>query len=102
MDGRGNPFVNEKLQVSEICTPMPSGWEWDDPEALMVLSYKDDLIPEVYANYQRSDFVEHIESRLIVVSTESTSSTGPAVACTDTLRHVVPDYVATVVRSEQR
>ncbi len=102
VDGRGNPFVNEKLQVSEICTPMPSGWEWDDPEALMVLSYKDDLIPEVYANYQRYDFVEHIESRLIVVSTESTSSTGPAVACTDTLRHVVPDYVATVARSEQR
>ncbi len=56
-----------------------------------VVLREDDLIPEVYANYQRYDFVEHIESRLIVVSTESTSSTGPGVACTDTLRHVVPD-----------
>ena len=102
VDGRGNPFVNEKLLVAEICTPMPPGWEWDDPEALMVLSYKDDLIPEVHTEYQRYGFVEHIESRLIVVSTESTSASGPAVACTDILRHVVPDYVATVIRSEQR
>ena len=100
VDGRGYPFVNERLQV-EICTPMPSDWESDGPEMLMAMSFEDEFTPEVYERLKRSDFVEHIGSRFIVVSTEIASGTGSQVACSDTLRRVVPDYVVTVARSEQ-
>ena len=99
VDGRGYPFVNERF-LMEICTPTPSDWEWDDPEMLMAMSFEDEFTPEVYERLKRSDFVEHIGSRFIVVSTEITSSPGSAVACTDNLAHVVPDYVVTVARSE--